>query len=277
MEAILDVARRHRLKVIEDCAHALGATWRGQPVGSLGDAALFSFQLLKPLNAYGGGMAVTNDEALARRIASLATQEPWPDEKALQKKLFVGRVQRIAIRPDVFTRSLYPMLWASSYLSASPDVYLWESIRPLMPMPAGYRARFTNVQAAIGLEGLSHLDDWTRRTVSHACAMTRALHGTPIETPCVPADRTHVFYQYAIYAPHRDEVVKRCIRRGVDVETLHVDVCTRLPLFGTGHAPAPGAERAAEAIQVPVYSSLEDADVNRVAAVVRDAVAAAAA
>ena len=48
MDAILDLAGRHNLAVIEDCAHALGATYRGRPVGSFGDGALFSFQTLKP-------------------------------------------------------------------------------------------------------------------------------------------------------------------------------------------------------------------------------------
>jgi dTDP-4-amino-4,6-dideoxygalactose transaminase len=88
----------------------------------------------------------------------------------------------------------------------------------------------------------------------------------------VPADRTHVFYQYAIYANKRHDVVRRCLRRGVDVESLHVDVCTRLPLFGNGHAPAPGAERAATAIQLPVYASLSTDAVRRIAAVVGEAV-----
>ena len=58
MREIVAVAREHRLRVIEDCAHALGARYRGRPVGTLGDAAIFSFQMLKPLNAYGGGMAL---------------------------------------------------------------------------------------------------------------------------------------------------------------------------------------------------------------------------
>ncbi len=59
----------------------------------------------------------------------------------------------------------------------------------------------------------------------------------------------------------------------VDVESLHVDVCTRLPLFGNGHAPTPGAERTAEAIQLPVYASLKPDHIDRIATVVREAVA----
>ena len=128
------------------------------------------------------------------------------------------------------------------------------------------------MQAAIGLEALRHLAGWTSATIDHAHAVGTALEGAGVETPAVPGGRTHVFYQYAIYANHRDEVVRRCLRRGVDVESLHVDVCTRLPIFGNGHGPMPGAERAATAIQLPVYASLTDDAVHRVAAVVRDAV-----
>ena len=114
MEAILDIARRHRLVVIEDCAHALGATWQGRPVGTLGDAGFFSFQLLKPLNTYGGGMLVTNNAEVASRALALARSEPSPSDADVQQRLRLGRVQRIAIRPGVFTASLFPVLWASS-------------------------------------------------------------------------------------------------------------------------------------------------------------------
>jgi dTDP-4-amino-4,6-dideoxygalactose transaminase len=276
MEPIVQIARRHNLVVIEDCAHALGAAWRGQPVGTIGDAAIFSFQLLKPLNTYGGGIAVTGDAGIAAHVEAQALAERWPTEDEVMKRLWLGRVQRIAIKPQVFTWALFPMLWAGSYLQANPDVYLWEKIRPLDPLPPSYRTRYTNVQAAIGLEGLRHLDEWTSTTIAHAEAMTAALTWARVETPATPLDRTHVFYQYALYADRRDEVVKQCIRRGIDVETLHVDVCTRLDLFGGGHRPTPGADRAAEAIQVPVHAGLSDADIARIARTLRDITVAVA-
>jgi dTDP-4-amino-4,6-dideoxygalactose transaminase len=54
MDPILSIARKKKLAVIEDCAHSLGATYKGQSVGTFGDASFFSFQTLKPLNTYGG-------------------------------------------------------------------------------------------------------------------------------------------------------------------------------------------------------------------------------
>jgi len=274
MTCILAIARRHGVKVIEDCAHALGATWCGRPVGAMGDGGFFSFQLLKPLNTYGGGMAVTNDDRVAARIRAVAASERPPTDAEVLRQLWIGRVQRIAIRPHVFSASLFPVMWGASWINANPNVYLWEKIRPLNPLPDVYRRRYTNVQAALGLAGLEHLDRWTNATIEHADELGHTLAGAGIEIPAVPANARHVFYQYAMYANDRDATVRRCLRRGVDVESLHVDVCTTLPLFGNGHAPMPGAERAAAAIQLPVYSSLRTEQVERIASVVREAVGA---
>ncbi len=72
MEGIRSFAQSHRLKVVEDCAQAIGAAWNGQRVGSFGDAGVFSFYPTKNLGAFGdGGMVVTNDAALADEIRLL--------------------------------------------------------------------------------------------------------------------------------------------------------------------------------------------------------------
>jgi perosamine synthetase len=273
IDAIMTIASRHDLRVVEDCAHALGATFDGRPVGTFGDAGFFSFQTLKPLNCYGGGLAVVRDAAVAVRVRALAEREPWPDSKRVENRLLVGKAQRIFIRPGVFTISAFPILWVSSLIGANPDVYLWEDIRPLNPLPESYPERFPNVQAAIGLAGLEHLDQWTASTRRHAHVMDQALSGLPgVTVPVVPENRTHVYYQYCVYGPKRDELVVRCVRRGVDIETLHVDVCSNMELFAGSRvepAGAPGAQRAAGAMQVPVYSTLTDAQAARVAKVVR--------
>ena len=188
------------------------------------------------------------------------------------RRIRIGRIMRLFMRPSVFTLTGFPILWGTSWFERKPDVYLWEKIRPLDPLPLGYRERYANVQAAIGLEALKLLDEWTERTRRHAQRVTEALRRIPwLEPPIVPPDRTHAFYQYCAYFPDRDRTVVGSLKRGVDLETLHVDICTSLELFKPYAAPMPGAEATEQAVQIPVYESLNPAEVARVAEVVRAA------
>lgn len=71
MDAIMAIARRHKLRVIEDAAHAHGADYKGKKLGSIGDAGSFSFQSSKNLTAGEGGIVITNDDALYQTMNSL--------------------------------------------------------------------------------------------------------------------------------------------------------------------------------------------------------------
>ncbi len=72
MTRIMEFASAHSLKVVEDCAQSLGATWHGRIVGSFGDVGCLSFFPRKVVGAYGdGGMVVTNDEAMANHVRVL--------------------------------------------------------------------------------------------------------------------------------------------------------------------------------------------------------------
>src|SRR5689334_15635248 len=71
MDPIMELARQHGLKVIEDCAQAHGATYKGRPVGSLGDVAAFSFCQDKIMTTGGeGGMLTTDDDSVWKRAWS---------------------------------------------------------------------------------------------------------------------------------------------------------------------------------------------------------------
>lgn len=121
MDPILALARQHNLKVIEDCAHSLGAEYKGRMVGTLGDASFFSFQAFKPLNTYGGGLAWTRDAELARRVGEYADGEEWPTDARVQSILRQGKLQYTFIRPKVFTYSVFPIWYAASFLGAKPE------------------------------------------------------------------------------------------------------------------------------------------------------------
>ena len=74
LDGIMEIAQRHGLVIIEDCAHAHGAGWRGRKVGSFGSFGSFSFQASKNMTAGEGGILITNDEKLAEQARSLCNQ-----------------------------------------------------------------------------------------------------------------------------------------------------------------------------------------------------------
>lgn len=71
MDAIMDIARRYNLYVIEDCAHQHGSEWRGMKVGTIGNIGSFSLQASKIMQTGEGGLTTTNDETLYERMYSL--------------------------------------------------------------------------------------------------------------------------------------------------------------------------------------------------------------
>ena len=272
MDAILSIAEKHNLVVIEDCAQAAGARYRGRLVGTFGMASLFSFQMLKGINTHGGGMVVTNDASLAARVKELAKNEPPQTTSELLKRFGTGFAARALVSPKGFRFWGFP-LQAVASLFGHHDLsrFVWEKIRPLDPFPASYNRRYSNAQAILGLRALAKLDDFNACSRAHAMTLTRGLADCrAIQTPVVSPNVEHVYYQYCIYVSEPERASRRAIRRGVDFETTHVDICSAMPLFKDFAAACPGAEQTARSLQLPVYSRLRDSDVERVLRVVRE-------
>jgi perosamine synthetase len=274
MTEIMRLAEKHNLIVVEDCAQAAGARYRGRRVGTFGHASFFSFQLLKGINTYGGGMALTNDSAIAARVREQAAGEPPQSTGDLIKRIGTGLIVRGLVSPKGFTFWGFPIqATASLFGSFDFSKYLWEKIRPLDPFPRNYHQRYSNVQAIVGLRALAKLDEHNERTRQHAMRFTRGLADCrAVQTPRMPPGLKHVYYQYCIYVSDPARASRRAIRSGVDFETTHVDVCSSLPLFKEFAAECPGAETTERALQLPVYSRLRTSDVDRVLRVVREVV-----
>lgn len=266
MNEVMRIAEKHKLIVIEDCAQAAGARDAGRLVGTFGHASFFSFQMLKGINTYGGGMALTNDATIAAKVRAQAEAEPAQTTSELIKRFTVGFAARSLVSPKGFAWWGHPIGAAFSVFSDHDlSKYFWESIRPLDRFPRSYRRRFSNIQAILGMRGLENLDEFNQRSRAHAQIYATGLANcSAIETPLVRPEVEHVFYQYCIYVSDPARAKRRAIRRGVDFETTHVDVCSSLPLFKEFTANCPEAEKTADALQLPVYSRLRTPDVERV-------------
>src|SRR5438067_484849 len=102
MDDVMRLAKKHHLIVIEDCAQAADAQYGGRAVGTFGDAAFFSFQMLKGINTYGGGMALTNDPAIAANVRAQVRAEPMQTTGELVKRFATGVAARSLVSPTGF-------------------------------------------------------------------------------------------------------------------------------------------------------------------------------
>lgn len=278
LDAMRRVADRHGLVLIEDCAQALGARFRGRPVGSAGRAALYSFGPMKNLNTIRGGMVVTNDDTLAGRIRSDLAASPF--DSRLQ--VATGLVTALG-------------LWAASRrrffgLAVLPAVRLVERTLPgfldgrLKMRPAAFESgrldagpltfRMNAAEAAVGLEGLGTLDEATRRRVRNAEHLSAALAGmSGLAAPRSVPGGESVWTNFVIQVPDRVRVRRELLSRGIDTTTGYLSACHETMAFGAGPRPCPASSSLArEVLYLPVWPELGEADMDVVAAGVAGAV-----
>ena len=162
MDAIMAIAQEFGLKVIEDCAQAHGATYKGQAVGSIGDAGAFSFCQDKIISTGGeGGMFTTNDK--------IAWERAWAYKD-------IGRS------------------YDAVYCREHPPGFRW------LTETFGTNWRLTEVQGAIGRLQLAKLDRWRNARQKNAAILTRAFTAIPAVRVAVPsAEIEHAYYKYYVF------------------------------------------------------------------------------
>jgi dTDP-4-amino-4,6-dideoxygalactose transaminase len=246
MDEILDLARQHDLKVIEDCAQAHGATYKGRRVGSIGDVGVFSFCQDKIMTTGGeGGMLTTDDEGLWRRAWS------YKD---------------------------HGKSYAAVYERAHPPGFRW------LHESFGTNWRLTEMQAAIGRCQLTKLDGWLARRRANAALMDDALAGLEgLRVPRPPAHIGHAYYKhYAFVRPDRlkagwdrDRVMNAVLEQGgacfsgscseIYLEKAFDDPDLRPP------TPLPVARELGEtSLMWPVHPTLPEDELARTCAAIRE-------
>lgn len=242
MPALLAIARRHGLRVIEDAAHALPSTSGGRLVGTLdSDATVFSFYANKTITTGEGGMLVTRDDALAQR----------------------ARVMRLhGMSRDAFDR-----------FTAKVPSWYYEIVAP------GFKYNLTDIAAALGLHQLKKAHAFQQRRAAIAARYHEAFAGLPlIPAPLAPAGELHAWHLYPIRllpgaGLGRDEAIERLFAQGIGCSVhyipLHLQPYWR-DRYALQAAQFPHSQHAYEQmLSLPIYTRMGDADVERVVQAVR--------
>jgi UDP-4-amino-4,6-dideoxy-N-acetyl-beta-L-altrosamine transaminase len=229
MKGIAELAKTYGFKVIEDASHAIGAEYRGEKVGkcSYSDITVFSFHPVKIVTTAEGGMAVTNEQTLVKKMARL--------------------------RSHGITR------YAEEMTHASDGPWYYQQIE------LGFNYRMTEMQAALGVSQMQRLDEFVSERHSLVNRYNQLLSGAHTITPWQHPDTYSAYHLYVVKVPGggegpgHAEVFDNLRSGGVGVN-LHYIPVYRQPYYATmgfKRSEFPEAEAYyAQAISLPLFPGL---------------------
>ncbi|MGZ3496486.1 MAG: UDP-4-amino-4,6-dideoxy-N-acetyl-beta-L-altrosamine transaminase [Vulcanimicrobiaceae bacterium] len=243
LEALAALKDRYGFYLIEDASHAVGASYRGEPVGNgrYADITIFSFHPVKILTTGEGGMALTSNANLAERMALL--------------------------RSHGVTRD--PSLMDNS--AAEP----WEYEQ----LALGFNYRMTEIQAALGLSQLARLDTFLERRRAIAARYDCELADLPMTLPRQNADGSSAYHLYPVRihsgeaAIDRRDVYDALVARGIRPNVHYIPVHLQPYYRALGFAPGDFPQAEAyyrEALSLPMYAALGDEEQTTVIQALHD-------
>ena len=256
MDAIMDVAARHGIPVVEDCCLAMGSRYRDRLCGTFGAAAYFSFQWNKPFTTGLGGMATTSDRALAGRIETLCDEML---HKPRWRPCAMLAAQRMVYRLLIFPKTTALATRLFRWLTRKGLVVGSSASSEFVPEMA--EDFFTQMGPAQARAGLKHLRK-VGGNIEHRRRM-RSIYdellgeaGWPL--PDIPETMDPVLVRYPVRVADKQRAVAEAPRRRVELGTwfecpLH-PIETPMHLYGYRQGMCPVAERACrEVVNLPMH------------------------
>lgn len=275
MDAINAIAREHGIKVIEDVAQATGSRYKGAMVGSLGDAAYYTFGLTKNITTLSGAMITTNDAELAESVRSRMHAASWQSRRAMAKEALTGAAMMVATHPFVYPFTVHPAVVLGNRLGKDPiHEPFGEAERRYERVPEHYqKARPRAVQAAVGLKQLERLESLNGARIRNGRFLDDGLANVPgLTVPEYPEGAEPIYMSFVVHHANRDGLAAGLRRRGVDTTIGYMGNHAASPLFSEYSGHCPNAEQAhADLLHLPVHPNLKDSDLRHMCEAVRQA------
>lgn len=230
MDEINALAATHNLAVIEDAAHALGATYKGRPIGAVSRFTCFSFQAIKHLTtADGGALCCLRDD----------------DHRAARCRRWFG-IDRANSLPSVLGERVFDI-----------DTL-------------GYKYHMNDLAAAVGLGNLGDFAGQLARRRQIAAYYRRELAGVPgLELLRQDDDRTHACWLFTTLVARREDLIRKLKEHGIPASVVHLRI-DRFRVLGGMRDDLPGQTEFDRCqVALPAHAGLTDEDINNIVCVVQ--------
>ena len=264
--ALSTITRQHGVALIEDCAHACGASVGGMPTGAWGDAAYFSFETSKSINTLGGGMITLREDKLENTIRGLLDAEAPQSYSWLAKRLASTFFEALMTNPLVFSLCAYPALRilmrsekGKSHFSSGYDGDAVSMV--------GRMGRYTEYQAQLGLPQLAQLERDNTRRRALATSMIASLK---VEAPFQQPTGEEAIANYMLLTARflsADAAAKKLLLQGVDCKHHYMRDCSAL-LEETAVFPK-AAQAQEQVLHLPAYPGMSEKQQQQVVRAVK--------
>lgn len=272
MEDIIGIARTHNLYVIEDACHAIGSTFKGQNVGTFGDAAFFSSQWSKPITTGIGGWAVLNNEELQRNMEKIY----WEYESPSLQESILLRFQyifyKILMRPSSFwlLQKTYRALYNRGLLvgSSSPTELS-------CTMPDHFRKRMASWQMILLKKKLVKVHMIIAHRKNVVQYYENELLKMGLDTVKPPKQSQPVYLRYPILVKNKGKMLEEAEKKRVEIGDWFISpVHNKLTHFeevGYHKGMCPVAENACRrVINLPTHEKINEVEQKKIISFIRE-------
>ena len=266
IQEIMEIAKAKNIDVIEDCAHACGASVDNVKAGNFGRAAYFSFETSKCINTHGGSIITTSDADVANRIRASRSKLNKASSLKIFKRLLKNCFEGIVTQPAIFTIFIYPLLRMAAKVKNTKDVIGSTYVGSDITM-SGRMGMFTNYQAHIGLQQLKSITQINEKRVHNANILIKALKAHVLCHEPVSVNHHPNYLLFTMLVRDMEKTAIDLLKLGIDTKRHYMSNCSAI--YDTGEN-FPNAVRADnEAIHLPAYPELNQRDIERIASIVK--------
>ena len=266
--AFREICRRHGAPLVEDAAQSFGTVENGRRLGTIGDLGIYSFGSFKNVNAWRGGMVVSQDSDLIRRIRRRVATLPELPAAALLSASISGMLTDLATWPPLFSTLVYPMLRYCHLRGIQQVNRLLDpeyGATRLASLPVSYLYRMSEIQAQLVLAQLDSLDEASGSRVANAALYQSGLDESErLIKPEWRSDGSNTYSYYPVRCRERGALLDYALRHGRDFAAQHLRNCADLPEFKEFYRDCPKARAAArELILLPTYPRYPTTEIER--------------
>ena len=263
IDEIIKICQENNLLLIEDCAHALGAEYKRQKIGTFGRVSFFSFSRDKVISSVYGGMAATNDEELAKKIKEYQEKIGYPSYFWVFQQLLHPVLMNFLILPTykIFGKSILILFQWLYILSKAVH---WREKRA--KRPGYFPKRLPSALAILAQNQLKKVERFNAHRKQVAEFYRQELGNTAFE---LPRGKEQIFLRFTIKYPKASEIIKAAWQQNILIGDWYDSVIapadTKLVKMGYIKGSCPKAEKLArETLNLPTHINISKGDAKKI-------------